>query len=1249
VTIAADKIVLYFELRAGRNIDQELRKVKGKVKRWNHTLVKEMGNIFKRATFFRFSTVAINSFFNSISYARTEAIKFQSALANIVKLDINRYNSLASDATKELGRQIGSLASQYNVARTEAAKAYETVVTAGFRGAEATKLFETALLAQASAGLSANNAISLLIATMKQFGIGVNDTEKALDTLLSIQSNAAIGFDEFAGAFRTGGAALASVTENLGQAGALIAALSERTRESGSVVGTFFKTLSARTLGRATTKKQLAQLGIAVEVEGKLRPMIDLLEDLNKALENMGDARKGEILSVVAGQRQINRLVNIMAEVERVRQLEATGISHMAEARRRAAIEQQTFAAKWNKLQIEFVQGLEESFIGGLDEFVVAARAAAGAISGLGDVLLGFVYRINPSAIADAQRLAEMEVQKRQVDIFKGKYAALPQDVQKRMNESFAKIAVDAARALQTPHGVGTFKTELERSERQLPAVEKQAKNPPTKRTFFGHTIIADREAHDKSLKKYMDLKDRIELLRDTVNAAAKDSITMDKDITKMKDIAAAADEVWKFMGEASKSDKKFAGTALKNSQAALGIMSTIFKDAETEMKKLFDTGKITKAQFDAFIKGTTLTSPGAGEAGGAERASMSEIFKGDLPGRTRLANDLAKVNEQLSQTYEQILNPAKSFNDALLSQRQKLQALLTIEGQLDEAGMKRVNEQLAEYNKIQDEKTRKTVLAVAQFEKEKIQQEVTFRQRQREAKLLEYDANALRRLNTRLHELKNKAGDASAQVATATNRLNEARKNEIRSMEQVASATASLKAAIGQYAVGLMMARVEAGKITGVVGGLAQELGSVENISKVIDGEMRLSTLRRDSLSAQLSIVQEIISKQQQIGMSYLTAGGEQKDDIFRGFGALQNVFGKFGGNASSFNQMSDQDMNEFGRMVLALPADVRKAMVDALGFLPEGGTVAGFTSDQLRNMLSSAALGRGGTVSNVQDMQKRAAEATVELARLNTDGLSVAIQQYQTSNQQLDQAKAQTELQKIRVAQAREQLDVTLRTNQEHRDSIEKQMSEFSRMAAILRESQTDQKTPSQKIQERARANQENVAADIAMLKEKKQYNPVISAYSGNGIMGPNYPHAGPPTPTKEQRSILTSTQEEELGKRLDNLNATFDKMIAKAEQMHEKKIEDMLVAQDLEKVGKQETKVLIEVANKLQIEYADVAELPYLIVETVRNLPQIKDFDSFKGAVRTIVSAIAASINTGQPLDPSIANLIGGMAVQ
>lgn len=1242
------RILVFLDFRTTRRSDQEINKSKRKISLFAKFARSEFGRIFKRATLFRFSTVAINSVFNSLRFAREEAVQFQKALSDIIKLDLQTFGNLGSEATRRLADSIGELSAQFNVTRVAAAKAFQIIVTAGFRGAEALKLFETTLLAQAAAGLSATNATSLLIAIMKQFEIQVGQTEQALNILLITQSKAAVDFGDFSGAFRTGGAALAQITDSLNQSAAAVAALGERTRETGSVVGTFFKTLAARVVGRKQTRQIFQELGIDVEIGGRLRSFIDVGEELAKNIEKLSDTRRGEIISIIAGIRQGNRFTNFLKSIPRLRELEAENAKGANEARLRAEQERQTIEAKLNEARVIFSRNLEKQLLPVLDEAAVAARALAttlGFFSKIAAKIVGFLggdtFEAQRNLVRESKAGGRLESLGKQFAAFTD---AQRQSINKALNDLQGSRTTVAA-----PLGL---------SGRGRPSLI----DPSTGK------FIADVSGAIKNLPE--DIKkgflSNLKLIREELGKADIDQINIQA-------VEAGLDKLDSIIAKQIKSIE---------SQIKSG------KGNEQELRELKKT--LTRVNV---IRSPRSRQPVSAINVEQEFASRKDVLQAAI--------DLEQSQIRIVNAYQQILNPSKNFNDSLLRQRNTLVQVARAESRIRRQAIAEIQEQI-DFTKKQikagklEGSVTKEINAL-----NKKSEEIRRKEVEANAKILEFDANAVRRLNTRLNELRDGTRDASARLATATKRLLETRKQEASAAESAASAVLRLNDAIIGFQAGLLRSQIEARKITGEIGSFSQELMAVQSIAPQLEGlfsnitgrEVELARLRRDSLADQVDIIKSIISEQQRIGESFFGLDQAGRSDLFRGFGAIQNLLGQFGGNIGAFNQLSDQELNQFGRQVLALPVELRRSIINALGFLPQGTSIAGFTADQIRNILSSAALGRSATagVENIQDLQKRAAEATLELARLNTDGVASSLLQVKIAERSLDEARAQTELAKIRVNLAREQLSVTGQAASAQSANLQQQIATFQQLASQVGAGRGDPRTTAQRVAEaqglgtpqgvpikfediKGNTLREKIATiqaeQLRLLKEGKLKTTAIldpETVKQLATLKPENLLDTAKTRRDEQSDFFIkglkarderlkealreiNEQTKNTGEALGNVISRLeDAIITRALQPGGPDEADQILITGLEERlrtlidAKRQVDVDIDVDNNVKVNLQEVANVAQVVTDTIKSIPEIRDLKSLKGAVGTVFQALVQAINTGEPVNPSILNTL------
>jgi hypothetical protein len=697
---------------------------------------------------------------------------------------------------------------------------------------------------------------------------------------------------------------------------------------------------------------------------------------------------------VIAGNRQVVRLINAEQALERIRELEVEGSKTRGEAHRRAAIESQTIAAQFNAAQITFVQALEKQLVPAMDSMTVVAQGAAEAIAFMTGSLSDLILVFKPDLIAKKQDEVERAGLNRRIAQAEKDFQALPKATQQSVLQELRKI----------------------------PGVDSDLNLVPSPITKFRQ---GDQELN------FNKFEDFIKVLKDSKGNAA---------------------------------DTGFA-------------FAPILRAIKTEIDKAVKAGTLDLDKFNAARNaGDGLIAPGGKQPPGELLSSPLKDFNAAI---NIVANDVEKSNVRIKNAFDQITNPARKFNDSLIQQRKTLVEVNDIQIKANRRALAEAEKTLRFAEKNFGEDAGTTGVSRAEFVK--VQEKVRAEELEKQADIAEFDANAIRRLNVQLNSLKDKSKEASRAVSTQQRRQAELEKDQAKAAAAVISATQRLNDELLNYQVGLVRASIEARTFTGNIGDLSQRLKATEGIvpaigqqiqgrdvnrqapafqaslgasagpRRILEIEGRLSVLRRESLREQLSLVQSILDRQRTIGQSFFALDAGGRGQVSQGFSLINRLFERFGGDIGAFQGLSTEDLNVFGRELIGLPKETKDAILEALRFIPEGGTVAGLTGDQIRNIISTASLGRaaGTGIADIQDLERRAAESTIKLAELNTDGVANAIQQLEIANRQLDQQKAQTETSKIQLQVARDQLAATLSGQAEQRSVIEQQIAEFRGLA--------------------------------------------------------------------------------------------------------------------------------------------------------------------------------------------------------
>jgi len=228
-------------------------------------------------------------------------IDLEAEVKRIISLDIDglgdRFDDIA-DAAFRIGQE-------FRISALEAAKGIRLFVQAGFTLAEAEDLAATAALAAKVSTLEVAEAQEFAIAATKIFGDELGDLGEAFDKVIRVEDLAAVGAQDIAEAFRTGGNALAFATKSFEDTIGLISGLREQTRKSGREVGTFFKTLSTRITAAGEAQNAVRGLGVEVtNLDGSIRPLADVLVDIQEKFNSLTESQQANIAKSIAGVRQ---------------------------------------------------------------------------------------------------------------------------------------------------------------------------------------------------------------------------------------------------------------------------------------------------------------------------------------------------------------------------------------------------------------------------------------------------------------------------------------------------------------------------------------------------------------------------------------------------------------------------------------------------------------------------------------------------------------------------------------------------------------------------------------------------------------------------------------------------------------------------------------------------------------------------------------------------------------------------------
>ena len=263
------------------------------------------------------------------------------------------------DMSKELGVTVDTLVS-----------GADEWMRAGLSAADTMEALRASTIMATIANMDNATATQYLIAQMNAYGLAAQDLMDIVDKMSAIDIVAATSTEEL-------GEALSLSANSAQLAGieydkylAMIATVSETTRQSASTIGNSFRSIFSRL--------QKVSIGALVDDEGQsisdvdsmlqgyginLREVTNDLSDMGALLDLLGTkwdsyttAQQSEIATTIAGTYQRERFIALMEEWDRVLELEQVSLESSGSAMEKYTIYQDSLEAKLNSLNAAWTE-----------------------------------------------------------------------------------------------------------------------------------------------------------------------------------------------------------------------------------------------------------------------------------------------------------------------------------------------------------------------------------------------------------------------------------------------------------------------------------------------------------------------------------------------------------------------------------------------------------------------------------------------------------------------------------------------------------------------------------------------------------------------------------------------------------------------------------------------------------------------------------------------------------------------------
>jgi len=174
-------------------------------------------------------------------------------------------------------------------------------------------LAETALKMSKTVGLEPAAAVEILSDTLHAFEMDVANAERAADVFFTTSKLTATTVPQLTDAMREAGPAAAAVGLSLEETASILAGFAAK-GVKGAKAGTAFRMILTRLAKPpADAAKALKFLGVSVfDSTGEMRPMIDVLKDMQKGMAGLTGEQKAAALKAIAGEEAFSKLGGLL-------------------------------------------------------------------------------------------------------------------------------------------------------------------------------------------------------------------------------------------------------------------------------------------------------------------------------------------------------------------------------------------------------------------------------------------------------------------------------------------------------------------------------------------------------------------------------------------------------------------------------------------------------------------------------------------------------------------------------------------------------------------------------------------------------------------------------------------------------------------------------------------------------------------------------------------------------------------------
>lgn len=322
-------------------------------------------NVSKFATFFSVQKIS-ELFFNELRKGIDSVIELDRTLTTL-SITMNGNEEQFTELTDSASQLAISMGSTIPTA-LELVRIYANL---GESIESVTDKLQATIAVSNLAGLSGSETADVIQGLVIQYGNSsealLDTTTRVSDSLAAISSELGVDFGkglrEISEGLRLSGSILTEYNVTLEESEALIGALVETTRRSGSEIARSLQFFSSRIFEVNESfqeqtgfinkvERQLDSMDVAIRnSDGSFRSLFDILEETSKAMNNLSDEERSETASLIAGTRQRAQFLALQKSFPRVLELTESALNSQGEALEKNEIFMQSIEGRMNTLR----------------------------------------------------------------------------------------------------------------------------------------------------------------------------------------------------------------------------------------------------------------------------------------------------------------------------------------------------------------------------------------------------------------------------------------------------------------------------------------------------------------------------------------------------------------------------------------------------------------------------------------------------------------------------------------------------------------------------------------------------------------------------------------------------------------------------------------------------------------------------------------------------------------------------------